>query len=179
MKIGPTVVENQSSEHGHFCCKMCTRRKLLSYSSSLGSELSSERLEPYVVIRFNGTVFNDRTSPSTTSDHSETCPHPAIAINHSAMSTLPRFNLDTAPTEIIEEIYRHLCVRSALCLAGTCSRFYHIYQRNEKRLLPSLVWNEECLQGSHGCNFVDLALALSEAQQNNRSKQTTTPNVCV
>jgi hypothetical protein len=88
------------------------------------------------------------------------------------MSNVRPFTLATAPTEIIEEIYRHLGVRSALCLAGTCSRFYHIYECNEKRLLPGLVWNEEWLKGVEGRNFVDLALSLAEAQLKNNSTQT-------
>jgi hypothetical protein len=95
-----------------------------------------------------------------------------FAINPLVMSTVRPFTLDIAPTEIVEEIYRHLDLSSALCLAGTCSRFHHIYDRNEKRLLRLLALKEESLQGFQNRNFVDLGLSLAEAMLNKSTQLT-------
>jgi hypothetical protein len=103
----------------------------------------------------------------------QACAHPVLAINRLVMSTAHPFTLDIAPTEIVEEIYRHLDLSSALCLAGTCSRFHHIYDRNEKRFLRLLALKEESLQGFQDRNFVDLGLSLAEAMLKNKSTQLT------
>jgi hypothetical protein len=76
------------------------------------------------------------------------------------MSSESHFTLALAPTQPVEEVFGNFDLRSALALTGTCSRFYPIYCRNQKRLLRMHAMNEECLRGFAGCDFVDQAISV-------------------